>query len=96
MPPIFKLWPLDCRRLPASPEAYRTRMIRFGIVGFGLHGVRRLMPGFAKAARCTVTAISRRDLAKARASAAEYNLPHFFDSTEALCACPDVDAVLVA
>jgi 1,5-anhydro-D-fructose reductase (1,5-anhydro-D-mannitol-forming) len=71
-------------------------MIRFGIVGFGLHGVRRLMPGFAKAARCTVTAISRRDLAKARASAAEYNLPHFFDSTEALCACPDVDAVLVA
>jgi 1,5-anhydro-D-fructose reductase (1,5-anhydro-D-mannitol-forming) len=71
-------------------------MLRFGIVGFGLHGVRRLMPGFAKATNCTVTALSRRDPAKARATAAEYKIPHSFASTEALCACPEVDAVLIA
>jgi predicted dehydrogenase len=71
-------------------------MLRFGIIGFGLHGVRRLMPGFAKATNCTVTALSRRDPAKARATATEYKVSHAFDSTEALCACPEVDAVLVA
>jgi len=70
-------------------------MIRFGIVGFGLHGVRRLMPGFALAKKCHMTALQRRDIAKARASAAEYNIPHAFDSVEHLCASPDVDAVLV-
>jgi 1,5-anhydro-D-fructose reductase (1,5-anhydro-D-mannitol-forming) len=71
-------------------------MLRFGIIGFGLHAVKRLMPGFAKATNCTVTALSRRDPAKARASAAEYKIPHAFDSTTALCASPEVDAVLVA
>ncbi len=70
-------------------------MIRFGIVGFGLHGVRRLMPGFALSKKCSVTAIARRDAAKAHATAAEYNIPHAFTSTEELCASPDVDAVLV-
>ena len=70
-------------------------MIRFGIVGFGLHGVRRLMPGFALSKKCQVTALARRDIAKARATAAEYKIPHAFASTEELCASPDVDAVLV-
>ena len=70
-------------------------MIRFGIIGFGLHGVRRLMPGFALARKCHVTAIQRRDISKARVSAEEYKIPHAFDSVEELCASPDVDAVLV-
>ena len=55
-------------------------MVRFGIVGFGLHAVRRLMPGFAKARKCTVTALSRSTMEKARASAAEYDIPLAFDS----------------
>jgi len=70
-------------------------MIRFGIVGFGLHGVRRLMPGFALAKQCQVTAVQRRDLQKARATAAEYNIPHAFASVEQLCSSSEVDAVLV-
>jgi len=41
-------------------------MIRFGIAGFGLHAVRRLMPGFALARNCKVVALSRRDAHKAR------------------------------
>ncbi len=70
-------------------------MLRFGIAGFGLHAARRLMPGFNGAQRCTVTALSRRDIAKAKQSAAEYQIPHAFDSTAALAACAEVDAVLV-
>jgi predicted dehydrogenase len=70
-------------------------MVRFGIIGFGLHAVRRLMPGFALAQTCKVTALSRRNMAKARASAAEYGIPLAFDSAAELCQSPEVDAVLV-
>ena len=71
-------------------------MIRFGIAGFGLHAVRRLMPGFARARNCKVVALSRRDSHKAREAAAQYSIPHVFASTEELCRCSEVDAVLVA
>ena len=70
-------------------------MIRFGIVGFGLHAVRRLMPGFQLSSNCTVTALQRRNPEKAQASAQEYGIPHFFTSVDDLCRCPEVDAVLV-
>jgi len=70
-------------------------MTRFGIWGFGLHAVRRLMPGFALAKTCKVTALSRRDMAKAKASATEYNIPLAFDSGAELCRSPEVDAVFV-
>jgi predicted dehydrogenase len=70
-------------------------MIRFGIAGFGLHAVKRLMPGFAQAKNCRVTALSRRDAAKARDSAQQFGIPHFFTSTADLCRSPEVDAVFV-
>jgi 1,5-anhydro-D-fructose reductase (1,5-anhydro-D-mannitol-forming) len=70
-------------------------MIRFGIAGFGLHAVQRLMPGFALARNCRVTALSRRDPQKAADSAREYGIPLAFTSAEELCRCPEVDAVLV-
>jgi len=70
-------------------------MVRFGIAGFGLHATRRLMPGFAQAENCRVTALSRRNLQQARQSAAQYNIPLAFDSTEKLCQSPEVDAVFV-
>jgi len=70
-------------------------MIRFGIVGFGLHAVRRLMPGFALARNSLVTAVSRRSLTKARDSAERFGIPLAFDSTADLCRSPEVDAVLV-
>ncbi|MGH9504983.1 MAG: Gfo/Idh/MocA family protein [Terriglobales bacterium] len=70
-------------------------MLRFGILGFGLHAVKRLMPGFALAGNCRVTGLSRRTMDKARASAEPYNIPLAFDSAEDLCRSPEVDAVLV-
>jgi len=71
-------------------------MVRFGIVGFGLHAVKRLMPGFALASRCRVVALSRRDAERARQAARAYGIPLALRSPEQLCASPEVDAVLVA
>lgn len=70
-------------------------MIRFGIAGFGLHAVGRLMPGFRLSKQCQVTALSRRDQAKAQEAAQRFDIPHFFASTAEMCQSPDVDAVLV-
>jgi 1,5-anhydro-D-fructose reductase (1,5-anhydro-D-mannitol-forming) len=71
-------------------------MVGFGIAGFGLHAVKRLMPSFADAKNCRVTALSRRDANSARESAREFGIPNAFTSTAELCACPEVDAVFIA
>jgi predicted dehydrogenase len=71
-------------------------MLRYGIAGFGRHAVKRLMPGFAGAKLCRVTALWRQDPAAAKASAATYNIPHAFSSVETLCRCAEVDVVFVA
>lgn len=71
-------------------------MIRFGIVGFGLHAEKRLMPGFVKAERCTVTALSRREIGKAEETAQRHGIPRAFETTEDLCASGGVDAVFIA
>jgi predicted dehydrogenase len=70
-------------------------MVRFGIVGFGLHAVKRLMPGFALSKKCQVTALSRRDIAQARESARQYEIPLAYDSVAELCSSPQVEAILV-
>ncbi|HEY3930626.1 MAG TPA: Gfo/Idh/MocA family oxidoreductase [Candidatus Koribacter sp.] len=69
--------------------------VRFGIAGFGLHAIKRLMPSFALSQHSEAVALSRRDAEKARASANEYHLAHAFTSTEDLARCPEVDAVFV-
>jgi len=51
-------------------------MVRFGIAGFGLHAVKRLMPGFTNARNCRVTALSRRDPERARESASEFGIEY--------------------
>ncbi|HWY68630.1 MAG TPA: Gfo/Idh/MocA family oxidoreductase [Terriglobales bacterium] len=73
-------------------------MIRYGILGFGLHAVKRLMPGFSQAKHCTVTGLWRRDQRKAQEARNEYSqFPlQVYDSPEALCASSDVDAIFVA
>jgi len=71
-------------------------MINFGIIGFGLHAVKRLMPGFVLARNCRVSALSRRNLVRAQESARQFDVPLAFDSAEELCRSPQVDAVLVA
>jgi predicted dehydrogenase len=67
-------------------------MVRYGILGFGHHAVKRLMPAFAEG---QVTGLWRRDPAKAEANAREYKIPHVFSSAEDLCASPEIDAVFI-
>jgi predicted dehydrogenase len=70
-------------------------MMNFGILGFGLHAVKRLMPGFALSSNTRVTALSRRDLVRAQESARQHHIPLAFDSAEDLCHAPEVDAIFV-
>src|SRR6185312_15377356 len=73
-------------------------MIRYGILGFGLHAVRRLMPGFAEARRSTVAGLWRRDSGKAQEAVAQYKaFPiRAYDTPDALCYARDIDAIFVA
>jgi predicted dehydrogenase len=70
-------------------------MVNFGIVGFGLHAVKRLLPGFELSQNCRPVALARRDRGRAEKSAHDFKIPHAFSSVEELCRCPEVDAVFV-
>lgn len=70
-------------------------MIRFGIVGFGLHAEKRMMPAFSMARNSTAVALSRRTMAKAKESSQKWNIPFAFDSAAELARSPEVDAVFV-
>jgi predicted dehydrogenase len=71
-------------------------MIRYGILGFGHHAIKRMVPGFAGAKDSELAGLWRRDLAKARSNASQYSIPEVFETAEALCASPDIDAVFIA
>jgi 1,5-anhydro-D-fructose reductase (1,5-anhydro-D-mannitol-forming) len=70
-------------------------MVRFGIVGFGLHAVKRMMPAFALAKKSKAVALSRRTVDKAKESSKKWGIPLAFDSAAALARSPEVDAVFV-
>ena len=71
-------------------------MVRYGILGFGLHGWKRLVPAFAGAKISKLTGIWRRNLDKAKANARDYGIEHVFSTAEDLCASSEVDAVFIA
>jgi predicted dehydrogenase len=70
-------------------------MTRYGILGFGHHAAKRLIKGFAEANESTLVGLWRRDAAKARANAGEFAIPLVFNTPEALCASPEIDAVFI-
>jgi 1,5-anhydro-D-fructose reductase (1,5-anhydro-D-mannitol-forming) len=69
--------------------------VRYAILGFGHHAVRRLVPAFAKSEHSTLTGMWRRDTAAAAANCAEFGILHCFATREELCASPDVDVVFI-
>ncbi|MDE3105935.1 MAG: Gfo/Idh/MocA family oxidoreductase [Acidobacteriota bacterium] len=69
--------------------------VRFAILGFGHHAIRRLVPAFRQCTQATLVGLWRRDAAAAAANAAEFGIPHVFATREALCASPEVDAVFI-
>ena len=70
-------------------------MVRYGILGFGHHGERRLASAFEHTANSQLTGIWRRNPERARENAKEYGIPRIFASPEELCASHDVDAIFV-
>ncbi|QNI37388.1 Gfo/Idh/MocA family protein [Edaphobacter albus] len=72
-----------------------TATIRFAILGFGLHAVRRLLPAFAQSEKTRLVGMWRRDQNAAQKNCAEYSIPYCFASAEELCASPEVDAVFI-
>lgn len=70
-------------------------MVRYGILGFGGHAVRRLMPGFERAIRSRAIGFWRRDSNRGDEVAQKYGLKSF-PHAEALCASRDVDVVFIS
>lgn len=70
--------------------------VRWGIIGCGDVCEVKSGPGFQKAKHSELTAVMRRDSAKARDFAARHGVPRWYSDAESLLADPDVDAVYVA
>jgi 1,5-anhydro-D-fructose reductase (1,5-anhydro-D-mannitol-forming) len=69
--------------------------VRFAILGFGHHAVRRILPGFSQCNVATLNGMWRRDQTAAEQNCAQYKIPHRFPTREALCSSPEVDVVLI-
>jgi 1,5-anhydro-D-fructose reductase (1,5-anhydro-D-mannitol-forming) len=70
-------------------------IVRFAILGFGHHAVRRLLPAFANTRHAKLVGMWRRDQAAAQLNCAEYKIDRNFASREELCNSPDVDVVVI-
>lgn len=69
--------------------------VRFAILGFGHHAVRRLVPSFPMSERTELVGLWRRDAAAGARNAEEFGIRHSFGSREELLASPEVDAVFI-
>ena len=70
-------------------------MIRYGLLGFGHHCEKRLVPAFPTARASSLAGLWRRDLKKAAENGREYSIEHVFATAEELCASSAIDAVFV-
>jgi predicted dehydrogenase len=68
--------------------------IRFGILGFGYHAAFRLVPSFRNCQHATLAGFHRRDPAKSLRDAEKLGI-RAFESAEALCASPEIDAIFI-
>lgn len=69
--------------------------VRFAILGFGHHAVRRLLPAFSRCKEATLSGMWRRDQKAAAENCTEHKIPNCFATREALCSSPEVDAVFI-
>ncbi len=70
-------------------------MLRFGILSTAKIGRELVVPAIQDAENCVVTAIASRDIAKARAMADRFSVPHAFGSYEEMLASDLIDAVYI-
>lgn len=71
------------------------KKIRYGIIGFGDFAERKIMPAIRKSRNSELVAIQKRSAEAAKEKAIIHNIPLFFDSVEALCHSPEIDAVFI-
>ena len=69
-------------------------MTRFGLLGFGHHAARRLVPAFARSTTCRLTGLWRRNLQQGQQDARALGIASF-PTAEALCAAPEIDAIFI-
>lgn len=69
--------------------------VRFAILGFGHHAVRRLLPAFDRSEQTELVGIWRRNQDAAAGDCAAHHIRRCFASREELCASPEVDAVFI-
>ena len=70
-------------------------MLRFGILSTAKIGRDQVIPAIQDAEGCVVSAIASRDLARARAVADRFSVPHALGSYEELLASTEIDAVYI-
>jgi len=69
--------------------------VRFAILGFGNHAVRRLLPAFSRSSSVKLTGMWRRDQHAAKQNCAEHHIEHCFATPKDLVTSPDVDVVFI-
>jgi 1,5-anhydro-D-fructose reductase (1,5-anhydro-D-mannitol-forming) len=69
--------------------------VRFAILGFGHHAVRRLLPAFLRCEHATLRGMWRRDQAAAKQNCVDHQIPHCFSTREELCSSPEIDVVFI-
>ena len=67
--------------------------IRWGVLSTANIGVKKVIPAMQRGQLSTIAAIASRDLAKARAVAAQLSIPTAYGSYEELLADPNIDAI---
>ncbi|MDE1177039.1 MAG: Gfo/Idh/MocA family oxidoreductase [Edaphobacter sp.] len=72
-----------------------TAPVRFAILGFGNHAVRRLLPAFSRSEKVALTGMWRRDQEAAKKNCAEHGIAHCFATPEELVNSPEVDVVFI-
>ena len=76
-----------------SLKLVRGRKVRVGVLGAGAWAKFAHIPGFLRDPRCEVVAIADPEFAKAREFAAEFKIPHAYDTHTALIGRDDIDLV---
>jgi predicted dehydrogenase len=70
-----------------------NKTLRWGVLSTAAIGLKKVLPGMQRGQYCTIAAIASRDLSRARAAAAQLNIPTAYGSYEELLADPNIDAI---
>ena len=69
--------------------------LRIGLIGAGANTASQHIPGFRRVEGVEVAAVVNRSRESSQRIADQFGIPRIFDTPEALCADPEIDAVCV-